>query len=123
MVERSPTARWRPRKVATGLSTAVAGLALMWVLAPAVVADYEEQEIRPGDLNPATIVLTHPDMPARGVTKERVRADLGEPANRIPPVGDPPISSWVYDEFIVYFEHDRVLHSVIPGGRRHGGTP
>ncbi len=84
-------------------------------------ASAEEREIRPGDINPAQIVLTHPDMPSRGMTKSRVRERLGEPGNRVPPVGDPPISSWVYDEFIVYFEHDRVLHSVIPGGRRYSG--
>jgi len=78
----------------------------------------QEREIRPGDIDPAQIVLTHPDMPERGTTKSRVREALGEPANTIPPVGDPPISRWIYDEFIVYFEHNRVLHSVIPGGRR-----
>jgi hypothetical protein len=28
-------------------------------------------------------------------------------------VGDPPISRWVYDHFTVYFEYDKVLHSVV----------
>lgn len=81
----------------------------------------EEREIQPGDIDPAQIVLTHPDMPSRGMTKAQVEERLGEPGNRVPPVGDPPISSWFYDDFIVYFEHDRVLHSVIPGGRRYSG--
>lgn len=84
-------------------------------------ADSDEREIQPGDIDPRQIVLTHPDMPSRGITKSQVRNQLGEPANRVPAVGEPPISSWVYDDFIVYFEHDRVLHSVIPGGRRYTG--
>jgi hypothetical protein len=118
MVERPRTAGLRARVALAGWITG----AVILALAPGVAAGYEEEEIRPGDLDPATIVLTHPDMPARGATMERVRNSLGEPANRIPAVGDPPISSWIYDDFIVYFEHDRVLHSVIPGGRRHGGS-
>jgi hypothetical protein len=28
-------------------------------------------------------------------------------------VGDPPITRWVYDRFTVYFENDRVIHSVV----------
>lgn len=78
----------------------------------------QEREIRPGDIDPAQIVLTHPDMPERGTTKSQVRAALGAPGKKVPPVGEPPISRWIYDEFIVYFERNRVLHSVIPGGRR-----
>lgn len=95
-------------------------LALVATGSPVTAAGYEEDEIRPGDINPGDIVITHPDMPARGTTKEAVRSRLGEPEERVAPVGDPPISSWVYDEFTVYFEHDRVLHSVIPGGRVGG---
>jgi len=50
--------------------------------------------------------------PERGETKADVLAELGEPVNRTPAVGDPPISSWEYDKFVVYFENDYVLHSV-----------
>jgi len=66
----------------------------------------------PGQLNPAEIVQKVAGMPARGATKARVREQLGEPQRRIPAVGDPPISQWVYEPFTVYFEYDRVLHSV-----------
>jgi hypothetical protein len=52
--------------------------------------------------------------PASGVTKERVVQDFGEPQQRLGPVGDPPISHWVYPDFVVYFEHDRVIHAVVP---------
>ena len=42
---------------------------------------------------------------------------FGEPLQRLAPVGDPPITRWVYERFIVYFEHDITLHAVVPTGR------
>lgn len=69
-------------------------------------------EPRPGELDPAEVVQTLPSMPPRGVTMEAVRSRLGAPRTRTAPVGDPPITRWIYDEFTVYFEHDRVIHSV-----------
>ena len=50
--------------------------------------------------------------PARGAQKARIAESYGEPVSRQDAVGDPPISSWEYDDFIVYFEYDRVLHTV-----------
>lgn len=50
--------------------------------------------------------------PTRGMTKGSVEANFGNPANRQSPVGDPPISRWEYANFVVYFEYDRVIHSV-----------
>ncbi len=52
------------------------------------------------------------DMPSRGSTKQAVRDQLGSPERAVGPVGEPPITRWVYDDFTVYFEHNRVLHSV-----------
>ena len=52
--------------------------------------------------------------PAHGVTMDRVIQSFGEPRERRGPVGDPPISHWVYDDFIVYFEYQHVIHSVVP---------
>ncbi len=68
----------------------------------------------PGDIDVDRIVRSHPDMPERGTTMERVRAALGEPDAIEDAVGDPPITRWVYDDFTVFFEHERVLHSVRP---------
>ncbi len=48
----------------------------------------------------------------RGLTMDAVRARLGAPRKMLPPVGDPPITRWVYDDLTVYFEHDRVIHAV-----------
>lgn len=56
-------------------------------------------------------------LPERGSTMQTVEARFGAPAVRGGPVGEPPITRWEYDGFTVYFEHDRVLHSVL----RHSG--
>ena len=51
--------------------------------------------------------------PTPGISKDKVRTQFGEPLSTKEAVGDPPISSWEYPEFVVYFEYDRVLHSVL----------
>jgi hypothetical protein len=51
--------------------------------------------------------------PTRGMTMEQVSSKFGQPANKVPAVGKPPISRWEYPGFIVYFEADHVIHSVI----------
>lgn len=50
--------------------------------------------------------------PRSGVTQQSVEAAYGAPIAKKAAVGDPPISSWEYDTFIVYFEYDRVIHAV-----------
>ena len=50
--------------------------------------------------------------PASGVSQESVEAAFGSPLSKKEPVGDPPISSWEYEGFVVYFEADKVLHTV-----------
>ena len=51
-------------------------------------------------------------IPTRGMTMEFVEANFGAPRNKRSPIGDPPITRWEYEEFIVYFEYKRVIHSV-----------
>ncbi|WP_461516193.1 hypothetical protein [Porticoccus sp.] len=51
--------------------------------------------------------------PTPGIHKDKVREQFGEPLSMHEAVGDPPISSWEYADFLVYFEHDLVLHSVL----------
>jgi len=51
--------------------------------------------------------------PASGMSMDQVRAQYGDPQSIIDPVGDPPITRWVYPAFTVYFEYDRVIHAVI----------
>ena len=51
--------------------------------------------------------------PARGTSKAQVEKQFGAPTERVAAVGDPPISSWVYPGFTVYFEYDHVIHAVL----------
>ena len=50
--------------------------------------------------------------PSRGMTQAGVESKFGAPASVNAPVGEPPISSWEYQDFVVYFEYDRVIHAV-----------
>lgn len=53
------------------------------------------------------------NQPARGMSMDKVEARFGAPTNRVPAIGDPPITRWEYPGFVVYFEHNLVLHSVV----------
>jgi hypothetical protein len=50
--------------------------------------------------------------PKRGISMDSVLTDFGEPVERYGPVGEPPISEWVYGSFRVYFESQTVLHTI-----------
>ncbi len=52
------------------------------------------------------------DFPRRGMKQDKVQEQLGRPLEIIPAVGKPPISRWVYDDRIVYFEYSSVIHVV-----------
>ncbi len=60
----------------------------------------------------AEALFEAPGKPTRGMSQDRVEASYGQPQARASAVGDPPISSWEYPDFIVYFEYDKVIHSV-----------
>ncbi len=51
-------------------------------------------------------------MPNRGINMDDVLGEFGEPEERFGPVGEPPITEWVYGSFRVYFEYKIVLHTV-----------
>lgn len=53
------------------------------------------------------------DHPSRGSTMATVESRYGAPTNRHAAVGNPPITRWDYPGFSVYFENDRVLHTVL----------
>ncbi len=53
------------------------------------------------------------DTPKLGIDMQKVEAQYGEPIQRMDAVGEPPITRWIYPTFTVFFEHDKVLHSVI----------
>lgn len=81
------------------------GLACGLVLAPAYA-----QNLQMAD---APSAQTRPGTPMRGLNKAQVEQKFGAPTERVAAVGRPPISSWVYPSFIVYFEYDLVLHAVV----------
>ncbi len=52
------------------------------------------------------------DFPRRGMSQDKVQNELGRPVEIVPAIGQPPITRWVYDDRIVYFEYSTVLHVV-----------
>jgi len=58
--------------------------------------------------------MTHSDdgRPSRGMSQESVESKYGNPTSVKAPVGDPPISRWEYANFVVFFEYDKVIHTV-----------
>ena len=54
--------------------------------------------------------------PARGSTMQSVESKFGTPVSKHGAVGKPPITRWDYPTFSVFFENDRVIHSVLIAG-------
>ena len=52
------------------------------------------------------------NLPVRGATMDGVANQLGQPQQKLDPVGQPPITRWVYTDYTLYFEYDRLLHAV-----------
>lgn len=55
--------------------------------------------------------------PVRGMSMNQVEKKFGAPAQKMSPAGGdsakhPVINRWAYDNFIVYFERDRVITAV-----------
>lgn len=52
------------------------------------------------------------EVPSRGMTMDRVQGRFGAPLSVAGPVGEPPITRWDYNGFVVIFEYRHVVHSV-----------
>lgn len=63
-------------------------------------------------MNETQSIQAPQQIPTRGMTMEFVESNFGGPSSKRAPVGDPPITRWEYQTFIVYFEYKRVIHSV-----------
>ena len=61
----------------------------------------------------ATIIIpvVQADLPGKGMLQSKVVAAYGEPRDKEPTVGQPPITRWIYDDFSVVFEYDHVVHA------------
>lgn len=68
--------------------------------------------VQADELKMTTAPQPSANWPARGMSMEKVEAVYGAPANRRPAIGEPPITRWEYPGFVVYFEHQYVIHSV-----------
>ncbi len=66
------------------------------------------KEIQPGE----TIKIKLLDQPRRGMSMTKVQQEFGQPITTSESVGKPPITSWTYNDRIVYFEYSTVLHVV-----------
>lgn len=90
---------------------------IMFGLIPLAIADVLEmpQPSEPATSPPANTVTdtTSLTVPGRGMHMDQVEAKFGTPKEKIPAVGNPPITRWVYDNYTVYFERDIVLDSVL----------
>jgi len=53
------------------------------------------------------------ERPTLGMHQNMVEKHFGAPLSLQEPKGTPPISRWEYEHFVVYFESDHVIHSVI----------
>jgi hypothetical protein len=65
-------------------------------------------EIQPGE----TLPINALDFPRRGMAMSKVQNELGQPSEISETVGEPPITSWIYADRTVYFEHSNVVHVV-----------
>ena len=59
--------------------------------------------------------------PSRGMSMAQVESRYGAPSSKLDPRGGdtrlhPTINRWVYPEYTVYFERDRVINSVMNKG-------
>ena len=93
------------KKAATALSASLLSLSLF--AAQSVFA--EEIRIPLGQQGGVSSIAT----PASGTSEEQVLLSFGAPSGKSAPVGDPPIARWEYAKFVVYFEYDRVIHTVL----------
>jgi hypothetical protein len=58
------------------------------------------------------------NLPKRGMLMSQVRREYGKPLRVLPTRGgsskyQPPIHRWEYSNYIVYFEYNHVIHSVL----------
>lgn len=85
-------------------------LAIIVSLLPLLAAQAEQIVVPVGQ---QAAYNQHLERPKTGISKNQVLNKYGEPLSRKPAVGEPPISSWEYEKFTVYFEYDHVIHSVL----------
>ena len=95
------------KSILAGVAIASAAL----VCAPAVQAE---------SVTLGKTIVRGVDAPVRGLSMAQVERRFGAPLEKMPAAGGdaplhPVINRWRYGGYIVYFERNRVIHSVIDG--------
>jgi hypothetical protein len=67
------------------------------------------------------------DLPRRGLSMSQVEQRYGAPVQKFPTAGGdtarhPPINRWRYNGYTVYFERNRVIHSVVDAASQPPST-
>lgn len=62
---------------------------------------------------PAPAMTGTIQVPVRGMDMANVEHIFGTPLQKQDAVGKPPITRWVYADYVVYFEYNKVLHTVM----------
>jgi len=83
-------------------------LIICLLIAPHTLA--EDIKIPVGSQTPELQNIARPIM---GMTKSHVKTRFGDPLKENAAKGQPPISSWEYPDFVVYFENEHVIDSVL----------
>ena len=91
----------------------VIGLALLWFVFVPLISFADSLDM-PSDIGASGDENEVVDKPVRGMTMDDVSAKYGEPTKILPPVGDPPITRWIYPNFTVNFERQYVIFAVVP---------
>lgn len=53
------------------------------------------------------------ERPTQGMTMQQVKQRFGAAQAQRSPVGEPPITRWIYQDFMVFFEYDKVVHATV----------
>lgn len=69
------------------------------------------------------IRIVEDGMPGRGASMSQVEKHFGQPREKVAPVGQPPITRWIYSDYTVYFEYEYVIHSVRNDGSAQPTAP
>ncbi len=89
------------------------GKLLAVIFTTAIIAQASFAEVIKVPVGAQAANKQHLVLPRNSQTRDSVQDQFGAPEAMNNAVGEPPISSWQYRDYIVYFEYDRVLHSVL----------
>ena len=79
------------------------------------------------DVRQNTAAGNRSDLPRRGLSMSQVEQRYGAPIEKLATAGGdaprhPPINRWRYNGYTVYFERNRVIHSVVDAASQPPST-